>query len=91
MNRLTRWSEEQESYLIDWQDEKQVAEAIEKLAKFENLCDHLIEQHDELPKELEAMRNEGKMKSYSFREKLGQKMTVEAFLMLLRNFDIDLI
>ena len=91
MKRLTIWSEEQGSYMIDMQDEKLVAEAIEKLAKFENLCDHLIEQRDELPKELEAMRNEGKIKSYSFREKLGQKMTVEAFLMLLRNFDIDLI
>jgi hypothetical protein len=64
-------------------------EAIDKLAKFENLYDHLMIQHEELPKELEVLRNEGKFKSYHFRERFGQKLTVKAFLRLLKEYGIE--
>lgn len=93
MSRLTKLREDNKTYVSKHIDEKlkegYSGDAIEKLAKFENLLDHLIEQHEELPKELEVLRNEGKIKSYKLREVFGQKLTIEAFLKLMKDFDIE--
>ena len=93
MKRLTTLCDDDKIYVtkdIDRESgEGYSGEAIEKLAKFENLYDHLMIQHEKLPKELEALRSEGKIKSYGFRERFGQKLTVEAFLRLLKEFGIE--
>ncbi len=93
MKRLTRLLVDNQTYVsrdIDKEfNEGYSGEAIERLAKFENLYEHLFKQHEELPKELEILRNEGKTKHYRFREKFGQKLTIEAFIKLLKEFDIE--
>ncbi len=92
MSRLTELLKNNKIYVSKHVDEKYEegysGDAIEKLAKFENLFDYLKTQHEEIPKELEILRNEGKIKSDHFREIFARKLTVEAFLNLMKDFDI---
>jgi hypothetical protein len=86
MERLTKRSENNQVYVtesIDGQygDEGYHGEAIEKLAKFENVYDHIIERQKAIPVELEALRSAGKEKNYKFKELLGQKIMNEMLLM----------
>lgn len=89
MERLTRISSNKDCYVTDavigkLGDEGYYGEAIDKLAQFENLYDHLITRQEEIPKELEVLRQEGKSKTVKFRELFFQKLTYENFLILLR-------
>lgn len=88
MERLTKQSKEQEFYVTEYiagkmGDEGYYGEAIEKLAKFENLYDYLLARKISLPEEMEKLRNEGKNKSYKFKEIFAQKLMNEALLALL--------
>lgn len=93
MERLTKKLENQDAYVSEHIEEKYAegfsGDAIEKLAKFENLFEHLMNEHESLPKELEDLRRTGKVKSYHFRETFGLKLTIEAFLRLMKDFDIE--
>jgi len=86
--RLTKLSESKEFYVtanIEGKlgDEGYFGDAVEKLAKFENLHDYLVERQICIPKELEALRNEGKSKTVKFKELLAQKLINETLLDLL--------
>lgn len=93
MSRLTKLMKNNNLYVSKQIEEKHEdgysGDAIEKLAKFENLFDYLIMQHEEIPKELEILRNEGKIKSYHFREILTNKLIIDAFLNLMKKYDIE--
>jgi len=62
--------------------------AVEELAKFENLYEHMEMRMVEIPKQLAELRDEGKEKSYRFREIFAQKLTIEAFLEIMKDFGI---
>ncbi len=79
MARLTRALVKSECYAVD--DDKVThdvngysGEAIIKLAKFENIYDDLLASQNNISKELERLRNEGKKNSVKFRELLGKKL-----------------
>ncbi|MBN2258975.1 MAG: hypothetical protein JW702_00360 [Clostridiales bacterium] len=84
MNRLTHYSEETKSFSSN----NSIDEIIEVLAKYENLLDHLLLRQQQIPMELEKLREQGKEKSYKFRELFGEKLTVEAFLALMKTHKI---
>ena len=80
MDRLTRVLDNNKFYIVD--DDKisreaggYSGEAVEKLAKFENLCDDLEASQSKISKELEKLRHEGKTKSFKFRELMAKKLT----------------
>ncbi len=93
MDRLTELIEGTDIYLSKHIDGKQKGgysgEAIDRLAKFENLLGEMLHQKEELPKELANLRNEGKEKSYSFKEIFAKKLTIEAFLTIMKDFGIE--
>ena len=49
-------------------------EAVERLAVFESVLEHLAEQQIKIAEQLEILRDEGKTNSVKFKELLGQKM-----------------
>jgi hypothetical protein len=89
MERLTNLSESKGKYVTSGIDGKIDSEgyygaAIEKLAKFENLYESIIEKQSSLANELEVLRAAGKEKNFKFKELLGQKIMNEMLLMQIR-------
>ncbi len=84
MERMTRLLESKAVYVTDRIagsiEEGFYGEAIDRLAKFENLYDHLISRHSAIPSELEFLRNAGKTKTVTFKELLTEKMIIEMLL-----------
>jgi len=94
MARLTRALDNSESYIVD--DDKVIqdgsgysGEAINKLAKFENMCDDLAANQNEISKKLEALRDEGKTNLYKFKELMAQKLTNSNMLILLKTYGLQ--
>ena len=58
--------------------------AAEKLGMFEDLCDEVERQQEELARELETLRGEGRAKTHKFNELLGKKLTNSYLLNLLK-------
>ena len=58
--------------------------AINRLGQFEDLCEELYAQQEELSRSLEALRREGKSKSAKFREQMGRKLMNSSFISLLQ-------
>jgi len=93
MTRLTRISDNNEAYIVD--DGKvdhdvngYSGDAINKLAKFENIYDDLVANQREISKELEGLRNEGKMHSTKFRELMVKKLTNSNVITLFKAYDL---
>lgn len=57
-------------------------EAIERLAGFENICEALETKQIEITKELDQLKNEGKVKSAKFRQLMANKITNSNILSL---------
>lgn len=78
LGRLTR-AFDSKFYVDDTKVKQDVngysGEAINKLAKFENIYEDLLESQSKIPKELERLRNEGKTKSVTFKELMVKKMS----------------
>lgn len=88
MKRFTKLSENKEFYVTDnisgiLPDEGYYGEAVDKLAKFENLFDHLTARKKLIPAELENLRAAGKNKTVTFKELLMEKMVNEMMLVQL--------
>ena len=82
----TAWSASQ---WIQAGEEGYTGEAIERLAKFEDICQMLEEQQEKISAELEQLRQAGKVKSHKFNELLGKKLTNGYFLSLLKTHGIE--
>lgn len=97
MNRMTIEIGPLPGYMVDTDKIKQTidgpagysGEAIEKLAKFENFYDDLIEKQNQISIELEMLRNEGKEKSVRFREIFGNKLMNNNTLILLKAYGLE--
>ncbi len=61
---------------------------VTRLGRFEDLVEYVLMRQSVLPQELSAYREQGKTKSYRFRELLSEKMINETVLTLLRQFKI---
>lgn len=85
MERLTKLSESKAFYVTDRiigssGIEGYHGDAVDRLAKFENLYEHLMERHVAIPSELEVLRNAGKNKTVTFKELLTEKMIIDMLL-----------
>ena len=94
MARLTRALDKSESYIVD--DDKVIhvgsgysGEAVNKLAKLENMCEDLLANQNEISKKLEALRNEGKTNSYKFKELMAQKLTNTNVISLFKLYGLQ--
>lgn len=60
----------------------------ERLAAFERMQDDVQRQYAELTARLEQLKAEGKTKSATFRQYLGNKMTCQYVLSLYRDYGL---
>jgi len=70
MERLTVKTENGHSALVDIDHEKM----IERLGLFEDAYAALMDSQAQIPKELEALRRQGKEKTVRYKETLAQKL-----------------
>lgn len=94
MERLTRLSSNNEFYIVDdakvhHNDNGYFGDAINKLAKFENMYEDIIAKQGEISKELEKLRYEGKTKSVRFRELMGKKMINITIIALFKTYGLE--
>ena len=93
MERFTRLSEDGKKYVagagsISVSDTTCSGELIERLAKFENMLEHIMKEHEELPKELQALRDAEKTKTYKYREVFTRKLMNDSFVVELMGFGL---
>lgn len=93
MERLTQKNDQENCYVTKFiegklENEAYVGEAVERLAKFENLFDHLIKRKNEIPIELDALRSLGKTKTYGYKEKFAEKLMNDMMLGMLEQFGL---
>lgn len=93
MDRLTRSSNNHEFYVVDHakvnpDTNGYSGEAINRLGRFEDFYGDLVASQNEIPKELQKFRDEGKGKSYRYKELVGKKLTDSYILGLLKAYDL---
>lgn len=93
MDRFTRLSEDKKYYVAEIgsltkRDEGYTGELIERLAKFENMLEHILKEHEELPKELQILRDAEKTKTYKYREVFTRKLMNDSFVVELMGFGL---
>lgn len=93
MDRLTRALDNNNFYVVD--DSKVThhangysGEAINKLAKFENFYDDLLSKQEEISKQLEKLRLEGKTNSVKFKQLLANKLANNNILILFDAYEL---
>jgi hypothetical protein len=74
MERQTRKKENGTFEIINME------KAAESLGKFEDLYEYVVDCETSIPAELAKLRNEGKEKSFKFREYMGQKLLNTSFI-----------
>ena len=94
MTRLTRALDNNEFYIVDDDKVKHdvngySGDAINKLAKFENIYDDLVANQSEMSKELERLRNEGKTHSFKFKELMAKKFTNNNNIILFKTYGLE--
>jgi len=63
-------------------------EAINRLGRFEDFYADLVASQNEIPQEMQKLRDEGKEKSYRYKELMGEKLINSNILSLLKKYDI---
>lgn len=61
---------------------------MDRLEKFERALKDILAEYDNLGKELEKLRNEGKNKTTKFRELLGKKLVYSMIITIFRRYDL---
>jgi hypothetical protein len=83
MNRYTK--KVNDKYVID---NEYYEEAVNKLAKFEDIIDELLIKQEDISKELETLRKNEKTKSYKFRDSLGHKLINTSLITIFKSHDL---
>ena len=65
-----------------------LAAAAERLGRFEDLCDDLQREQEEIAERLEHLRQEGRTRSYSYKELAAQKAIGQMLLSRLRSYHL---
>jgi hypothetical protein len=63
-------------------------EAVNKLAKFENMYDDLIVKQNKISREMEKLRQEGKERTVKFKQLLANKLTNNNILILFETYGL---
>ena len=92
MERLTKILENDEFY-VDTDKVESIqngysGEAVNRLGKFENFYFDLLKSRKDLPDELQKLKDDGKEKSYRYKELMAKKFTINHVLGLLDMYDI---
>jgi hypothetical protein len=87
MERLTRQSRKEGPYLTDriageHPDGGYHGEAVEKLARFENLYEDLLEKKKVLRQDLEDLVKNDRLRTYEYTERYAEKLMNDALLEL---------
>ena len=61
---------------------------MDKLERFEKALSDILNEYDNLGKELEKLRNEGKTKTTKFRELLGKKLVYSMIITIFKRYDL---
>ena len=61
---------------------------MDRLEKFERALKDILTEYDDLGKELEKLRNEGKNKTTKFRELLGKKIVYSMIITIFKRYDL---
>lgn len=61
---------------------------MEKLERFEKALSDIVNEYIKLGKELEKLRNDGKMKTTKFRELLGKKLVYNMIITIFKRYDL---
>ena len=93
MKRLTRLAAKEKFYTTDGitgkvDNEGYYGDAVEKLARFEDFYNHLIERRTAIPEEIETLRKAGKDKTVTFKELLTEKMVNQMILNQLEKYGL---
>lgn len=64
-------------------------EAINRLGRFEDFYERLLESQREIPKALQKLRSEGKEKTVTYKELLAKKLIASQILMLLKEHGLE--
>lgn len=59
-----------------------------KLERFEKALTDILSEYDNLGKQLEILRNEGKSKTAKFRELLGKKLVYSMIITIFKRYDL---
>lgn len=93
MIRLTRAADGNNYYLVD--DSKiqhdadgYTGEAVNKLARFENLYEDLLAKQSDIAKELEKLRLEDKTRTVKFKQLFASKLTNSNILTLIKSYGL---
>ena len=94
MERMTIATDCKDIYVVDeskiqLEGTAYSGEAINKLAKFENVYDDLIVKQSELSKEMDKLRAEGKTNTVRFKQLLVNKMNNNNVLVLFKGFGLE--
>ena len=71
-------------------DEDKIAESVQKLAVFENMCEQFAQDMTVLPEKLEKLRTEGKDKTIAYKELVAQKLKDTTVLMFFKKHGIEI-
>lgn len=61
---------------------------MERLERFEKVLQDILNEYDNLGRELEKLRNEGKSKTTKFRELLGKKLVYNMIITIFKRYDL---
>lgn len=61
---------------------------MDRLENFEKALKDILSEYDKLGKELEKLRNEGKMKTTKFRELLGKKLVYSMIITIFKRYNL---
>lgn len=61
---------------------------MERLENFEKALKDILNEYDKLGKELESLRNDGKMKTTKFRELLGKKLVYSMIITIFKRYNL---
>ena len=61
---------------------------MERLERFEKALSDIVDGYNKLGKELEELRNQGKVKATKFRERLGKKLVYSMIITIFKRYDL---
>ncbi len=61
---------------------------MERLENFEKALQDILAEYDNLGKQLETLRNDGKMKTTKFRELLGKKLVYNMIITIFKRYNL---
>ena len=61
---------------------------MERLERFEKALQEIVDEYDNLGKNLENLRNDGKTKTTKFRELLGKKLVYNMIITIFKRYDL---